>query len=102
MSALGTMSLYGRAVIRGDMHLIRVGAMQCSRQCGTHVTHASDYNPQGYPLIIGEGVIIGHRAILHGCTLGNQILVGNGAVISGAVVEDGVIVGAGCIVPPQD
>jgi carbonic anhydrase/acetyltransferase-like protein (isoleucine patch superfamily) len=67
-----------------------------------HVTHASEFNPKGYPLIIGEQVIIGHRAILHGCTLGNQILVGNGAVINdGAVVEDGVIVGAGCMVPPR-
>ena len=76
--------------------------MQCTRQCSTALTHASDYNPEGYPLVIGEGVIIGHRAILHGCTLGNQILVGNGAVINdGAVVEDGVIVGAGCMVPPR-
>ena len=96
-------SVWPGAVIRGDMHCIRVGA-RCNVQDNAvlHVTHASDYNPKGYPLIIGEGVIIGHRAILHGCNLGNQILVGNGAVINdGAVVEDKVIVGAGCMVPPR-
>ena len=96
-------SVWPGAVIRGDMHCIRVVA-RCNVQDNAvlHVTHASDYNPKGYPLIIGEGVIIGHRAILHGCTLGNQILVGNGAVINdGAVVEDQVIVGAGCMVPPR-
>ena len=83
-------SVWPGAVIRGDMHSIKVGA-RCNVQDNAvlHVTHASDYNPEGYPLVIGEGVIIGHRAILHGCTLGNQILVGNGAVINdGAVVED--------------
>ena len=82
-------SVWPGAVIRGDMHSIRVGA-RCNVQDNAvlHVTHASDYNKDGYPLVIGEGVIIGHRAILHGCTLGNQILVGNGAVINdGAVVE---------------
>ena len=96
-------SVWPGAVIRGDMHSIRVGA-RCNVQDNAvlHVTHASDYNPAGYPLTIGEGVIIGHRAILHGCTLGIQILVGYGAVINdGAVVEDGVIVGAGCMVPPR-
>ena len=96
-------SVWPGAVIRGDMHSIRVGA-RCNVQDNAvlHVTHASDHNKDGYPLVIGEGVIIGHRAILHGCTLGNQILVGNGAVINdGAVVEDGVIVGAGCMVPPR-
>ena len=96
-------SVWPGAVIRGDMHSIKVGA-KCNVQDNAvlHVTHASDYNPEGYPLVIGEGVIIGHRAILHGCTLGNQILVGNGAVINdGAIVEDNVIVGAGCMVPPR-
>ena len=96
-------SVWPGAVIRGDMHSIKVGA-RCNVQDNAvlHVTHASDFNPQGYPLVIGEEVIIGHRAILHGCTLGNKILVGNGAVINdGAVVEDGVIVGAGCMVPPS-
>ena len=95
-------SVWPGAVIRGDMHSIRVGA-KCNVQDNAvlHVTHASDYNKDGYPLVIGEGVIIGHRAILHGCTLGNEILVGIGAtVLDGAVIEDRVVIGAGALVPP--
>ena len=52
-------------------------------------------------LNIGDDVVIGHRAVLHGCTVGNRILIGNGAIVNdGAVIEDEVIVGAGCMVPP--
>jgi carbonic anhydrase/acetyltransferase-like protein (isoleucine patch superfamily) len=66
-----------------------------------HITHASDFNPGGFPLCIGDDVVIGHRAVLHGCTLGDRILVGNGAIINdGVVIEDEVIIGAGCMVPP--
>ena len=66
-----------------------------------HITHASDYNPGGWPLIIGDDVVIGHRAVLHGCTVGNRVLVGIGAIVNdGATVEDEVIIGAGCLVPP--
>jgi len=95
-------SIWPGAVVRGDMHRIRVGA-RTSVQDGAvlHITHASDYNPDGYPLTIGEDVTIGHQACLHGCTLGNRILVGIGAtVLDGAVVEDEVIIGAGTLVPP--
>jgi len=96
-------SVWPGAVIRGDMLSIAVGARSNVQDNAVlHTTHASDHNPEGYPLAIGEDVIIGHRAILHGCTLGNQVLVGNGAIINdGAVVEDLVIVGAGCMVPPR-
>ena len=95
-------SIWPGAVVRGDMHRIRVGA-RTSVQDGAvlHITHASDYNPDGYPLTIGEDVTIGHQACLHGCALGNRILVGIGAkVLDGAVVEDEVIIGAGALVPP--
>jgi len=96
-------SVWPGAVIRGDMLAIVVGARSNIQDNAVlHTTHASGHNPDGFPLTIGEDVIIGHRAILHGCTLGSQILVGNGAIINdGAVVEDGVIVGAGCMVPPR-
>ena len=61
----------------------------------------ADFNPDGWPLTIGDDVVIGHRAVLHGCTVGNRILMGNGAIVNdGAVIEDEVIVGAGCMVPP--
>jgi carbonic anhydrase/acetyltransferase-like protein (isoleucine patch superfamily) len=66
-----------------------------------HITHASDINPGGWPLIIGDDVTIGHKALQHGCTVGNRVLVGMGCIImDGAVVEDEVIVAAGCLVPP--
>ena len=49
----------------------------------------------------GDDVIVGHRAILHGCTIGNDVLVGNGAIVmDGAVIEDRVVIGAGALVPP--
>ncbi|MAT50606.1 MAG: gamma carbonic anhydrase family protein [Porticoccaceae bacterium] len=101
--ALGDdVSVWPGAVIRGDMHRIRIGnRSNVQDNAVLHITHASDFNPGGWPLTIGDDVVIGHRALLHGCTLGNRILVGNGAIINdGAVVEDEVIIGAGCVVPP--
>ena len=95
-------SVWPYAVIRGDMHRISIGE-RTSVQDGTvlHITHSSDFNPGGFPLIIGDDVTIGHQAMLHGCTLGNRILVGMKAcIMDGAVVEDEVIVGAGSLVPP--
>jgi carbonic anhydrase/acetyltransferase-like protein (isoleucine patch superfamily) len=95
-------SVWPMTVIRGDMHKIRIGS-RCSIQDGSvlHITHASDYNPGGYPLTLGDDVTVGHKALLHGCTIGNRVLVGMGCIImDGAVVEDEVIVAAGCLVPP--
>ena len=74
------------------MHRIRIGA-RTSVQDGSvlHITHAGPYNPDGFPLIIGDDVTIGHQAMLHGCTIGSRVLVGMGAmVMDGAVVEDEV------------
>ena len=66
-----------------------------------HITHASEYNPNGYPLVIGDDVIIGHKVCLHGCQIGNQVLVGiSSVVLDGAVVEDRVVIAAGTLVPP--
>ena len=66
-----------------------------------HVTHKSSSNPDGFPLIIGEDVTVGHKAMLHGCTIGNRVLVGMGSILlDGAIVEDEVMIGAGSLVPP--
>lgn len=95
-------SVWPMTVIRGDMHRIRIGA-RTSVQDGSvlHITHASDFSPDGFPLTIGDDVTIGHKAILHGCTLGSRILVGMGAIVmDGAVVEDEVIIAAGAVVTP--
>ncbi|ABD79294.1 gamma carbonic anhydrase family protein [Saccharophagus degradans] len=95
-------SVWPCAVIRGDMHRIRVGARTSVQDNAIlHITHASSFNPDGWPLIIGDDVTIGHGACLHGCTVGNKVLVGIGAtVLDGAIVEDEVIIGAGSLVPP--
>ncbi|MDH1264833.1 gamma carbonic anhydrase family protein [Pseudomonas sp. GD03944] len=95
-------SVWPLVVIRGDMHHIRIGA-RTSVQDGSvlHITHAGPFNPDGFPLIIGDEVTIGHKVTLHGCTLGNRILVGMGSIVmDGAIVEDEVIIGAGSLVPP--
>ena len=94
-------SVWPATVIRGDMHRIRIGA-RTSVQDGSvlHITHAGPFNPDGYPLIIGDDVTIGHKVLLHGCTLGSRILVGMGSIVmDGAVIEDEVILGAGSLVP---
>jgi len=95
-------SVWPMAVVRGDMHKIRIGkATSVQDGAVLHITHASDFNPDGFPLIIGEEVTIGHKAILHGCTLSNRILVGMGAIVmDGVTVEDEVIIAAGALVAP--
>lgn len=95
-------SIWPYAVIRGDMHHIHIGA-RTSIQDGSilHITHAGPFNPDGYPLIIGDDVTVGHSVNLHGCTIGNRVLVGIGStLLDGAVVEDDVVIGAGTLVPP--
>lgn len=95
-------SIWPCTVVRGDMHTIRIGA-RTSVQDGSvlHITHASDFNPGGWPLTIGCEVTIGHKALLHGCTVGDRVLVGMGAIImDGAVVENDVIIAAGALVTP--
>ena len=96
-------SIWPLVAARGDVNHIRIGA-RSNVQDGSvlHVTRKTADNPQGYPLIIGEDVTVGHKCMLHGCTLGDRILVGMGAIImDGAVVESDVFVGAGSLVPPN-
>ena len=95
-------SIWPMAVIRGDMNCIRIGA-RTNIQDGSvlHITHKSEDNPEGNPLIIGDEVIVGHKAVLHGCTIHNRCLIGIGAIVlDGAIIEEEVIVAAGCLVPP--
>ena len=95
-------SVWPYAIIRGDMHRIRIGA-RTSIQDGSvlHITHASDFNPDGHPLVIGDDVTVGHSVNLHGCTIGNRVLVGIGStLLDGVIVEDEVVIGAGTLVPP--
>lgn len=96
-------SIWPLVAARGDVNTINIGA-RTNIQDGTvlHVTRKSPSNPNGNPLYIGEDVTIGHKAMLHGCTVGNRVLVGMGAIImDGAVVGDDCIIGAGSLVPPN-
>ena len=95
-------SFWPGAVARGDVNVITIGA-RTSVQDGTilHVTHAGPYNAAGHALVIGDDVTIGHRAVLHGCTVGSRCLIGMGAIVmDGAVVPDEVVIGAGALVTP--
>ena len=94
-------SVWPGTVIRGDVESIIVGT-GTNIQDGSilHVTHAGHYSDEGYPLVIGEGVTIGHRAAVHACKVGNFCLIGIGAIIlDDAVIEDYVLLGAGALVP---
>jgi carbonic anhydrase/acetyltransferase-like protein (isoleucine patch superfamily) len=95
-------SVWPGSVIRGDVNSIRIGA-RTNIQDGSvlHVTHDSEYAPGGFPLSIGEDVTVGHKVILHACTIGNCCLVGMGStVLDGAVLEDKVMLGANSLVSP--
>ena len=93
-------SVWPMTVIRGDIHRIRIGARSSIQDNSVaHVTHTGPYNPDGFPLVIGDDVTVGHRVTLHGCTLGNRILVGmSSTIMDGARVEDEVVIGAGSLV----
>jgi len=95
-------SVWPTAVIRGDVESIHIEA-GTNVQDGAvlHVSHAGDYSTEGHPLSIGQGVTIGHRAVVHACTVGDYCLVGIGAIIlDDAVLENYVMLGAGALVPP--
>ena len=95
-------SVWPTAVIRGDVNTIRIGH-STNIQDGSvlHVSHAGDYNPAGAALTIGDYVTVGHKAILHGCSIGNDCLIGMGSIImDDARLEDRVMLGAGSLAPP--
>ncbi|MFV7785703.1 gamma carbonic anhydrase family protein [Shewanella marisflavi] len=96
-------SIWPLVAARGDVNHIKIGK-RSNVQDGTvlHVTRKSATRPEGHPLLIGDDVTIGHKAMLHGCRVGNRILIGMGAIIlDGAIIEDDVILGAGSLVPPS-
>ena len=87
-------SVWMNAVVRGDVHWIRIGA-RTNIQDGSviHVMNGT------CPAILGDDVTIGHAAVLHGCTIGSRVLVGMGAILlNGADVGEDCIVAAGTLV----
>lgn len=95
-------SIWYGCVLRGDVSHIHVGA-RSNLQDGT-VVHLGDLDPT----VVGADVVVGHRAVLHGCTVGDGCLIGiqatllDGAVIGhGSVVGAGALVTAGTVIPPR-
>lgn len=87
-------SVWFQAVVRGDVHWIKIGD-KVNIQDGAviHCTY------KRYPTTIGNNVSIGHRAIVHGCTIHDNVLIGMGAIVmDGVVVESNTIVAAGAVV----
>lgn len=89
-------SVWYGCVLRGDINWIKVGA-KTNLQDGTivHVAH------RGQGTSVGSEVVVGHRVVLHSCTVGDQALIGIGAVVlDRAQIGAGAIVAAGAVVPP--
>jgi carbonic anhydrase/acetyltransferase-like protein (isoleucine patch superfamily) len=87
-------SVWFQAVLRGDNDWIRIGeGTNIQDGCILHV----DF---GFPLTLGNDCVIGHGAVLHGCTVGNRVLVGiNATVLNKAVLPDDVVIAAGALIP---
>jgi len=95
-------SVWCNTVLRGDVNHIVIGRGTNVQDLTVgHVSHKSEENPKGAPLIVGDYVTVGHSVILHGCTIGNECLIGMGSIImDDVVVEDRVMIGAGSLVAP--
>ena len=86
-------SIWYNAVVRADRAPIRIGrGSNVQDNCVVHVD-------TGYPVTIGEGVTIGHGAIVHGCSIGNNTLIGMGAILlNGCQIGSNCMIGAGALV----
>lgn len=94
-------SIWFGTVIRGDVHFITIGDRVSIQDLSmVHVTHHKKADrSDGYPTIIGNDVTIGHRVMLHGCTIEDACLIGMSAtILDGAVIGKESIVGAGALV----
>jgi len=96
-------SVWFRAVLRGDVHSIRVGA-RTNVQDGCVLHGMKDL----YPVILGDEVTVGHNVTLHGCTIENLCLIGMGAIIlnnarvgEGSIIAAGSLLTEGAVVPPR-
>ncbi len=89
-------SIWFNTVVRADVHYIRIGSETCIQDsCSLHVT-APDH-----PMHIGNRVVIGHQALVHGCTVEDECMIGMGALIlDGCKVGKGSLIAAGALLPP--
>lgn len=94
-------SIWFGCVVRGDVHYIRIGDRTNIQDLSMiHVTHYKKEDmSDGNPTVIGSDVTIGHRVMLHGCTIEDACLIGMSAtILDGAVIGKESIVGAGALV----
>lgn len=86
-------SVWYGAVVRGDSDKIVIGeSTNIQDHCIIHVD-------EGVPVSIGSHCVVGHRAIIHGCTIGNNCLIGMGAIVMNkAVIEDNCVIGANALI----
>ena len=90
-------SVWMCAVLRGDVHSIRIGAHSNVQDCS--VLHGMK---QQYGVFVGDYVTVGHSVTLHGCTVEDRCLIGMGSVIlNGAVIGAGSIIAAGTLIPEK-
>jgi carbonic anhydrase/acetyltransferase-like protein (isoleucine patch superfamily) len=88
-------SVWMNAVVRGDVHSIRIGAGSNVQDCA--VLHGMRHR---FAVTIGEMVTIGHNATVHGCVVEDAVLVGMGStILNGARVGEGSIIAAGAVIP---
>ena len=94
-------SIWPLCSIRGDVNLIRIGARSNIQDgCVIHVTHRYSELPEGQATRIGSDVTVGHKVMLHGCTVENLCLIGMGStLLDGAIIRSRVLLGAGSLVP---
>ena len=87
-------SVWFCSTLRGDNEVIHVGA-------GSNIQeNVVCHTDMGYPLTIGKGCTIGHKAMLHGCTIGDNSLIGMGAtILNNAVIGKNCLIGAGALIP---
>ncbi len=90
-------SIWMNAVLRGDVHSIRVGANSNVQDCS--VLHGMK---EQYGVHLGEYVTVGHTVVLHGCTIEDRCLIGMGSIIlNGARIGAGSIIAAGTLIPER-
>ena len=90
-------SVWMNAVLRGDVHCIRVGANSNIQDCS--VLHGMK---EQYPVILGDWVTVGHSVTLHGCVIEDRCLIGMGCIIlNGARIGTGSIIAAGTLIPER-
>ena len=95
-------SIWYNCVLRGDVNRIRIGA-RTNIQDGSviHVDSPKPGNPEGLPTLIGEEVLIGHLAMVHGCILHDRAFVGLGSIVmDGCVIESDAMLAAGAMLTP--